>query len=78
MNIDALDEDFQKKVCEMLGKLGRNDEVVGWYHSHPGFGCWLSSHDLEIQKVFEKKNPRSVAVVIDPIQSVKGKPVSLI
>jgi 26S proteasome regulatory subunit N11 len=49
--------------------------VVGWYHSHPGFGCWLSSVDIHTQQAFEKLTPRAVAVVVDPIQSVKGKVV---
>jgi 26S proteasome regulatory subunit N11 len=67
--------------------------VVGWYHSHPGFGCWLSGVDVNTQQVrcrgavggtcpdrfgaqsFEKLHPRAVAVVIDPIQSVRGKVV---
>lgn len=49
--------------------------VVGWYHSHPGFGCWLSGVDVNTQQSFEQLNPRSVAVVVDPIQSVKGKVV---
>ena len=49
--------------------------VVGWYHSHPGFGCWLSNVDINTQQSFEALNQRAVAVVIDPIQSVKGKVV---
>ena len=49
--------------------------VVGWYHSHPGFGCWLSGVDVNTQQSFEQLNPRAVAVVVDPIQSVKGKVV---
>ncbi len=47
--------------------------VVGWYHSHPGFGCWLSGVDINTQQSFEALNQRAVSVVIDPIQSVKGK-----
>jgi 26S proteasome regulatory subunit N11 len=47
--------------------------VVGWYHSHPGFGCWLSGVDINTQQSFEALNTRAVAVVVDPIQSVKGK-----
>jgi proteasome lid subunit RPN8/RPN11 len=47
--------------------------VVGWYHSHPGFGCWLSSVDVNTQQSFEALNDRAVSVVVDPIQSVKGK-----
>jgi 26S proteasome regulatory subunit N11 len=49
--------------------------VVGWYHSHPGFGCWLSGVDVNTQQSFEALNQRAVAVVVDPIQSVKGKVV---
>lgn len=48
---------------------------MGWYHSHPGFGCWLSSVDINTQQSFEHLTPRAVAVVVDPIQSVKGKVV---
>jgi 26S proteasome regulatory subunit N11 len=84
----------------MLTSFGRPEMVVGWYHSHPGFGCWLSSVDINTQQVslphsfpchpsthdltldpvlilqsFEQLHPRAVAVVIDPIQSVRGKVV---
>ncbi|VDP60028.1 unnamed protein product [Schistosoma mattheei] len=44
--------------------------VVGWYHSHPGFGCWLSGVDMNTQQSFEALSDRAVAVVVDPIQSV--------
>lgn len=59
----------------MLTKPLSPESVVGWYHSHPGFGCWLSSVDINTQQSFEQLNPRAVAVVVDPIQSVKGKVV---
>ena len=57
----------------MLKQTGRPEMVVGWYHSHPGFGCWLSGVDVNTQQSFEALNARAVAVVVDPIQSVKGK-----
>merc|ERR1712196_699007 len=40
-----------------------------------GFGCWLSGVDVNTQQSFEALNQRAVAVVVDPIQSVKGKVV---
>ena len=40
---------------------------VGWYHSHPGFGCFLSNVDLETQDVWQKVNPKMIALVIDNI-----------
>ena len=73
--IESIDEGFQVKMVEMLKQTGRNEIVVGWYHSHPGFGCWLSQTDINTQKTFEQQVPRTVAVVVDPIQSVRGKVV---
>lgn len=39
----------------------RPEMVVGWYHSHPGFGCWLSGVDVNTQQSFEALNQRAVA-----------------
>lgn len=64
---------FQAKMLDMLKMTGRPEMVVGWYHSHPGFGCWLSGVDINTQQSFEQLSERAVAVVVDPIQSVKGK-----
>lgn len=75
VSVEAVDDVFQTKMMDMLKQTGRDQIVVGWYHSHPGFGCWLSSVDVNTQKMFEQLSPRAVAVVVDPIQSVKGKVV---
>jgi len=75
VSVEAVDPVFQTNMLEMLTKTGRREMVVGWYHSHPGFGCWLSGVDINTQQSFEALNPRAVSVVIDPIQSVKGKVV---
>lgn len=75
VSVEAVDPVFQTKMMDMLRQTGRPESVVGWYHSHPGFGCWLSSVDVNTQQSFEQLTPRAVAVVVDPIQSVKGKVV---
>ncbi|KAH8163538.1 hypothetical protein CIB48_g4728 [Xylaria polymorpha] len=75
VSVEAVDPVFQQKMMDMLTQTGRPESVVGWYHSHPGFGCWLSSVDINTQQSFEQLTPRAVAVVVDPIQSVKGKVV---
>ncbi|KAK9717987.1 multicatalytic endopeptidase [Basidiobolus ranarum] len=75
VSVEAVDPVFQSDMLEMLKQTGRPEMVVGWYHSHPGFGCWLSSVDINTQQSFEALNQRAVAVVVDPIQSVKGKVV---
>jgi len=75
VTVEAVDPVFQTKMLDMLKQTGRHEMVVGWYHSHPGFGCWLSGVDVNTQQSFEAINERCVAVVVDPIQSVKGKVV---
>jgi len=89
VSVEAVDPVFQTKMLEMLKQTGRPEMVVGWYHSHPGFGCWMSGKfakglhlqcnmtgvDINTQQSFEALNQRAVAVVIDPVQSVKGKVV---
>ena len=70
-----MDPVFQTNMLDMLKQTGRAEMVVGWYHSHPGFGCWLSGVDMATQTSFEQLNQRAVAVVVDPVQSVKGKVV---
>jgi hypothetical protein len=41
----------------LTGRLGwgRPEMVVGWYHSHPGFGCWLSGVDINTQQVHQER-----------------------
>eukprot|EP00879_Flechtneria_rotunda_P003678 GHRR01003915.1.p1 GENE.GHRR01003915.1~~GHRR01003915.1.p1 ORF type:complete len:312 (+),score=90.36 GHRR01003915.1:649-1584(+) len=75
VSVEAVDPVFQTKMLDMLKQVGRPEMVVGWYHSHPGFGCWLSGVDINTQQSFEALNQRAVAVVVDPVQSVKGKVV---
>ena len=73
VSVEAVDPVFQAKMLDMLKQTGRPEMVVGWYHSHPGFGCWLSGVDINTQQSFEALSSRAVAVVVDPIQSVKGE-----
>lgn len=41
-------------------------KILGWFHSHPGFGCFLSKTDMESQKYFFPESYQ-VALVVDPI-----------
>ncbi|KAF1081877.1 MAG: hypothetical protein GQF41_1517 [Candidatus Rifleibacterium amylolyticum] len=45
--------------------------IVGWYHTHPGFGIFLSDMDKFIQDYFFNQ-PFQVALVIDPTSSKEG------
>ncbi|KAA6385534.1 MAG: putative 26S proteasome non-ATPase regulatory subunit 14, partial [Streblomastix strix] len=74
-SVEDVDQLFQFDMLELLKQTGRQENAVGWYHSHPGFGPWLSAVDMNTQANFEKTGARTVAVVIDPVQSVKGRVV---
>jgi proteasome lid subunit RPN8/RPN11 len=45
--------------------------VVGWYHTHPGWGVFLSDMDLFICHHFFNR-PLDVALVIDPVRDERG------
>lgn len=46
-------------------------KIVGWQHTHPNYGIFLSNYDLFIQENFFNM-PFQVAYVIDPIQNIRG------
>jgi proteasome lid subunit RPN8/RPN11 len=46
-------------------------DIVGWYHTHPSFGIFLSHHDLFIHHNFFAQ-PLQVAYVVDPINQTRG------
>ncbi|EMS58988.1 26S proteasome non-ATPase regulatory subunit 14 [Triticum urartu] len=69
VSVEAVDHVFQTNMLDMLKQTGRVVPLASW------IGCWLSGVDINTQQSFEALNPRAVAVVIDPIQSVKGKVV---
>lgn len=48
-----------------------DQRIVGWYHSHPGFGIFLSSYDLFIHRSFFTA-PWQVAYVTDPKAKTYG------
>ncbi len=45
--------------------------IVGWFHTHPGFGVFLSGHDRFIHQHFFKE-PWQVAYVLDPVAEEDG------
>lgn len=47
----------------------KTHQIVGWYHSHPSFGCWLSGIDVATQELFQKNTDPFLAIVVDPIKS---------
>jgi proteasome lid subunit RPN8/RPN11 len=46
-------------------------KIVGWYHTHPGYGIFMSSYDLFIQEHFFNQIGQ-VALVFDPVKDAAG------
>ena len=45
--------------------------IIGWYHSHPDFGIFLSDRDMFIQEHFFN-GPGQIAYVVDPVRKLEG------
>ncbi|MGE5396777.1 MAG: Mov34/MPN/PAD-1 family protein, partial [Chitinophagales bacterium] len=48
-----------------------NCEILGWYHSHPSFGIFLSEYDQFIHRHFFS-GASQVAMVVDPVEKTVG------
>ena len=48
-----------------------DSKIVGWFHTHPGFGIFLSNWDLFIQQNFFNI-PWQIAYVVDPCHKTDG------
>jgi proteasome lid subunit RPN8/RPN11 len=63
--------DTWEQIYKIKDQQFPDDKIVGWYHSHPGFGVFLSEHDLFIQENFFS-SPQQVAWVYDPHTDEEG------
>src|SRR5579872_2168144 len=64
-------QDTWEHIYQIKDKQYPDDRIVGWYHSHPGFGVFLSDHDEFIQQNFFS-SPQQVAWVFDPHSDEEG------
>ena len=58
--------DIDKQMENYEGKI-----MVGWFHSHPGYGVFLSEMDMFIQNNFFNL-PYQIAYVVDPCNNTEG------
>ena len=52
-------------IHKELESKHKGKKIVGWYHTHPGFGIFLSDRDLFIHQSFFNL-PYQIALVYDP------------
>ncbi|EKX46269.1 hypothetical protein GUITHDRAFT_107880 [Guillardia theta CCMP2712] len=77
--VTALDEGYEYMVhyqttCE---RTGRVEPVIGWYHSHPGYGCWLSGIDVSTQTIHQQHEDPYLAIVVDPVRTMAAGKVEI-
>ena len=63
--------DTWSKINQRMDKEFSNRSIVGWYHTHPDFGIFLSERDNFINEHFFN-DPGQIALVIDPVREREG------
>ncbi|KAG8918520.1 COP9 signalosome catalytic subunit rri1 [Tulasnella sp. 417] len=56
--------EYMVQYIEATRQSGHKESIIGWYHSHPGYGCWLSGIDVNTQDTNQKYQDPFVAVVV--------------
>ncbi|KAJ5165988.1 COP9 signalosome complex subunit 5 [Penicillium capsulatum] len=76
--VNAQDEanEYMVSYLQSCRDAGRMENAIGWYHSHPGYGCWLSGIDVATQQTQQMTGP-FVAVVIDPDRTISAGRVEI-
>src|SRR5579859_7545167 len=69
---DAVHFRFHKDSWEKIWQqLKDGDNILGWYHTHPGLGIFLSATDLRTQERYFN-SLWQIAVVLDPLSGQMG------
>lgn len=63
--------DSWEQIHNEMSEKFPDEEIVGWYHSHPGHGIFLSNHDAFIHHNFFA-DPACIALVVDPLNGEEG------
>ncbi len=58
-------------VHKQLDQHYPDKQILGWYHTHPGFGIFLSAMDMFIHENFFN-SPEQLALVYDPLSQEQG------
>jgi len=77
VNAGASANEFMVTFKEGTEKVGKQENICGWYHSHPGYGCWLSGIDVSTQRTYQAHQEPFLSVVIDPIRTCAAGKVDI-
>ncbi|KPI87933.1 metallopeptidase putative metallo-peptidase Clan MP Family M67 [Leptomonas seymouri] len=63
---------YMADYLEYHRRLGKAEPgCVGWYHTHPGYSCFLSGIDVTTQQGSQRMQDPWVALVIDPVETLR-------
>lgn len=77
VNAGAEAYEYMVDFLETCKASGRMENLVGWYHSHPGYGCWLSGIDVGTQMTNQKYQEPWLAIVVDPQRTIAAGKVEI-
>ncbi|KAI9752831.1 MAG: COP9 signalosome catalytic subunit rri1 [Candelina submexicana] len=69
--------EYMPAFLQSCRDAGQMENAVGWYHSHPGYGCWLSGVDVTTQMTQQTFQDPFLAVVIDPDRTISAGKVEI-
>ncbi|XP_069126985.1 COP9 signalosome complex subunit 5 [Argopecten irradians] len=77
VNAQAQAYEYMAAYTESAKQVGRLENAIGWYHSHPGYGCWLSGIDVSTQMLNQQFQEPFVAIVVDPVRTISAGKVNI-
>eukprot|EP01133_Synstelium_polycarpum_P018139 gene18139-21683_t len=77
VNAQAEAYEYMVEYLDLIKKTGKMENALGWYHSHPGYGCWLSGIDVSTQMVNQQYSEPWLGVVIDPTRTISAGKVDI-
>eukprot|EP00160_Parvularia_atlantis_P014278 Unigene3455_Nuclearia_a/m.10576 Unigene3455_Nuclearia_a/g.10576 ORF Unigene3455_Nuclearia_a/g.10576 Unigene3455_Nuclearia_a/m.10576 type:complete len:288 (-) Unigene3455_Nuclearia_a:44-907(-) len=77
VNAQAQAYEYMVQYNLLIRQVGRLENAIGWYHSHPGYGCWLSGIDVSTQMQQQQFQDPFVAIVVDPTRTISAGKVDI-
>ncbi|WPG99869.1 COP9 signalosome complex subunit 5 [Acrodontium crateriforme] len=77
VNAQSEADEYMVEYLRHSREAGQMENAVGWYHSHPGYGCWLSGIDVDTQDTQQSFSDPFLAVVIDPHRTISAGKVEI-
>ncbi|UJG41998.1 MAG: Mov34/MPN/PAD-1 family protein [Candidatus Heimdallarchaeum aukensis] len=64
----VMDDEALVDIVMKLQERDSEQTIVGWWHTHPGYGCFLSGTDKNTQRTYQNLFPKAIALVVDPLK----------